>query len=100
MRIRGQKLMAWLKLGGDERRRMSAMMRFAMENLGAMFYENMILCRFQVGKQSRFEMNARQPGQDCSSPESSVSEPEHCPAQEAENSFQHTMCNTMSQAGG
>lgn len=29
--------MAWLKLGGDERRRMSAMMRFAMENLGAMF---------------------------------------------------------------
>ena len=79
---------------------MCAMRRFTMENLGAMFYENMILFRFQVGKQSRFEMNARQPGQDCSSPESSVSEPERCPAQEAENSFQHTMCNTMSQAGG
>ena len=46
MRINGEKLMAWLQLGGDERRGMSAMWRFAMENLGAMFYEKMILFRF------------------------------------------------------
>lgn len=64
-----------------------------MENVGMMMISSgklMFALGLQVGKQPRLEMNARQPGQQSSSPESSVSESERCPAQEAENSLQHT----------
>ena len=75
-----------------------------MENMGAMIssWKLMFALGLQVGKQPRLETNARQPGQESSSssPESSVSESERCPAQEAENSLQHNQCNTISQAGG
>ena len=76
-----------------------------MENMGAMIssWKLMFALGLQVGKQPRFETNARQPGQESSSsssPESSVSESERCPAQEAENSLQHTISVTQSARPG
>ena len=90
--------MAGFQLGRDKRM-MSSPRIFAMENVGVMFALGL-----QVGKQPRLEANARQPGQESSSPspssESSVSESERCPAQEAENSLQHTISVTQSARPG
>ena len=94
--------MAGLQFGRDERMA-SDPRSFLMENMGAMIssWKLMFALGLQVGKQPRLETNARQPGQESSSsPESSVSESERCPAQEAENSLQHTISVTQSARPG
>ena len=95
--------MAGLQFGRDKRM-VSDPRSFLMENMGAMIssWKLMFALGLQVGKQPRLGTNARQPGQESSSssPESSVSESERCPAQEAENSLQHTISETQSARPG
>ena len=69
-----------------------------MEDVGMMVtFSWKPLCLLQVWKQPWFETNAWEPRQESSSfaSESSVFESERGPAQEAENSLQHTMCSDV-----
>ena len=70
-----------------------------MENMGmvVMTFSWKPLGLLQFWKQTWFEMNAWKPDQQSSSfaSESSVFESERRPAQEAENSLQHTMCSDV-----